>query len=71
MLNSSNHIGEEIDRFTVPADEQRGPQRIEGVQGQRLPVADILFLNHACSLLRQSSNPVCGSWKRQASSPWA
>ena len=23
--------------------------------------ADILFLKHACSILRQSSNPVCGS----------
>ena len=29
--------------------------------------ADILFLKHACSVLRQSSNPVCGSWKSQAS----
>ena len=31
--------------------------------------ADILFLKHACSTIRQSSNPVCGSWKSQASSP--
>ena len=29
--------------------------------------ADIPFLKHACSTLRQSSNPVCGSWKNQAS----
>ena len=24
-------------------------------------ISDILFLKHACSILRQSSNPVCGS----------
>ena len=32
---------------------------------------DILILKHACSILRQSYNPVCGSWKSQANSPWA
>ena len=31
--------------------------------------ADILFLKHDSSIFRQSSNPVCGSWKSQASSP--
>ena len=31
--------------------------------------ADILFLDS--SIIRQSSNPVCGSWKNQASSLWA
>ena len=30
-----------------------------------------LFLKHDSSIFRQSSNPVCGSWKSQASSPWA
>ena len=29
------------------------------------------FLKHACITLRQSANPVCGSWKNQASSLWA
>ena len=38
-------------------------------QCQRAP--DILFLKHDSSIFRQSSNPVCGSWKSQASSPWA
>ena len=37
--------------------------------------ADILFLKHACSILKQSESsnlgPGCGSWKNQASSPWA
>ena len=33
--------------------------------------ADILFLKHAGSILRHSSNPVYGSWKSQASFPWA
>ena len=33
--------------------------------------ADVFFLKHARSILRQSSNPVCGSWKSQASSLWA
>ena len=33
--------------------------------------ADILFLKHDSRILRQSSDPVCGSWKSQASSPWA
>ena len=28
--------------------------------------AEFLALKHACSILRQSSNPVCGSWKSQA-----
>ena len=32
---------------------------------------DILFLKHESSIFRQSSNLVCGSWKSQASSPWA
>ena len=32
---------------------------------------DIYFLKHTCSILRQSSNPVFGSWKSQASSLWA
>ena len=32
--------------------------------------SDILFLKHACSILTQSYNPVCGSWKSQASPPW-
>ena len=32
---------------------------------------DKLFLNHNSSIFRQSSNPVCGSWKSQASSLWA
>ena len=27
---------------------------------------DSLFLKHGSSILRQSSNPVCGSWKSQA-----
>ena len=34
-------------------------------------LTDILFQKHACSILRQSSNPVCGSWKGQACSLWA
>ena len=33
--------------------------------------ADILLLKTACSILRQSSNPLCDSWKSQASSLWA
>ena len=33
--------------------------------------SDILFINHDSSTFRQSSNPVCGSWKSQASSLWA
>ena len=33
--------------------------------------ADILFLKHDSSIFKQSSNPVCGSRKSQASSPWA
>ena len=33
--------------------------------------ADMLFLKHDRSILRQSCNPVCGSWKSQASSLWA
>ena len=32
--------------------------------------ADILFLKHDTSIFRQSPNPVCGSRKTQASSPW-
>ena len=32
---------------------------------------DILFLKYACSILRQSSEPVCGLWKSQDSSLWA
>ena len=32
---------------------------------------DILLLRHDSRILRQSSNHVCGSWKSQASSPWA
>ena len=32
---------------------------------------DIFFLKHESSNLRQSSNHACGSWKSQASSPWA
>ena len=32
---------------------------------------NILFLMHTCTTLRQSSNPVCGSWKNQASLLWA
>ena len=32
---------------------------------------DILFLKHNSSIFRQSSNPVCCSWKSQASSAWA
>ena len=32
---------------------------------------DILFLKNGGSFLRQSSNPVCGSSKTQANSPWA
>ena len=32
---------------------------------------DILFLNHDSSIFRHASNPVCGSWKSQATSPWA
>ena len=31
----------------------------------------ILLLNHDCIILRQSSNPVCFSWKNQASYRWA
>ena len=30
--------------------------------------SDILFLKHYSSVFRQSSNPVCGSWKSQVSS---
>ena len=33
--------------------------------------ADILLLKHDSCIFRQSSNPVCGSWKSQASSSWA
>ena len=33
--------------------------------------SDIFFLKHASSIFRQLSNPVCGSQKGQASSPWA
>ena len=33
--------------------------------------ANILFLKHDSSMFRQSSNPVCGSWQSQSSSPWA
>ena len=33
--------------------------------------ADILFVKHDSGIFRQTSNPVCGSWKSQASSPWA
>ena len=32
---------------------------------------EICSEEHASSIFRQSSNPVCGSWKSQASSPWA
>ena len=32
--------------------------------------ADILFPKHVSSIIRQSPNPVCGSWKIQASYPW-
>ena len=39
--------------------------------GTRLLRADILYLTDACSILRQSSYPVCGLWKNQASSLWA
>ena len=34
-------------------------------------MADILFLKHDSSTLIRSSDPVCGSWKSQVSSPWA
>ena len=34
---------------------------------RRLPQADILFLKHDSSIFRQSSDPVCGSWKNQVS----
>ena len=33
--------------------------------------AEIYSEEHASSIFRQCSNPVCGSWKSQASSPWA
>ena len=33
--------------------------------------ADILAPKHESRILKQSSNPVCGSWKSQVSSPWA
>ena len=33
--------------------------------------ADILFMKYDSSIFRQFSNPVCGSWKIQASSLWA
>ena len=33
--------------------------------------AEIYSEDHESSIFRQSSNPACGSWKSQASSPWA
>ena len=36
-----------------------------------VPHSDVLFLYHDSRILIQSSYPVCGSWKSQASSPWA
>ena len=39
---------------------------LEGRLPEESPEADILFLKHNSSIFRQSSNPVCGSWKRQA-----
>ena len=32
---------------------------------------EVLALKHERKIFRQSSSPVCGSWKSQASSPWA
>ena len=34
-------------------------------------IPQIPFLKHDCSMLRQCPYPVCGSWKSQASYPWA
>ena len=34
---TSNHISEYVDGLAVSADEERGPERVEGVEGQRLP----------------------------------
>ena len=50
-----------------------GSDRARGFSGRSVSdmtccYLDILFLKPACSILRQSSNPVCGSWKSQASS---
>ena len=50
--------------------QRLGPSSVCVVSAVLLP-ADIIFLKHACSIIRQSSNPVCGSWNCQASSPWA
>ena len=72
------HLPENIGRDSEGAPLQE-PDKVvpdEGPHGVDPPlvdglVPDILFLKHACSILRQSSSPVCGSWKSQASSLWA
>ena len=38
---------------------------------QTPPPPEFLALKHESRILRHSSNPVCGSWKSKASSPWA
>ena len=59
-----------------PKSMVKPPREFHAGDGEKMSewsdkVADILFLKHACNILRQSSNPVCGSRKSQASSPWA
>ena len=39
--------------------------------GWRMETTDTLLLKHACSTLRQSSNPVCGSWSMEEPSQFS
>ena len=48
------------EHLLAAAVRHRPLRRLHKHREQRLLQPDILFLKHACSILRQSSNPVCG-----------
>ena len=39
---------------------------MSSLESRSSSLTDILFLNRNSSIFRQSSSPVCGSWKNQA-----
>ena len=54
--------------YSICSSRRRKTLRLRSVGGL-LP--EIYSEDQDSSIFRQSSNPVCGSWKNQASSPWA
>ena len=54
--------------YSICSSRRRKTLRLRSVGGLLL---EIYSEDQDSSIFRQSSNPVCGSWKSQASSPWA